>query len=110
VVQVGHQQQVLLAGQQTVDRGELAGDADRLPDPVRVRGEIVSGDRDGAGVGGDQGGEDVDGGRLAGAVRAEQGEDGALGNVQVDAVEHDLVAEGLAQAGGRDRHDSSLSL
>ena len=47
-------------------------------------------------------GEDVDHGGLAGAVRAEQGEHAALGDLEVDAVEDDGVAEGLAQTGGGD--------
>ena len=102
VVQVGHEEQVLLAGEQAVDGGELAGDADRGPDGVRVGGQVVAGDADLAGVGGDQGGQDLDGGGLAGAVGAEQREDRALGDGQVDAVEHDLVAVGLAQPGGGD--------
>ena len=46
--------------------------------------------------------QDLDGRRLAGAVRAEQGEDRALGDVEVDAVEDDLLAVGLAQADGAD--------
>ena len=52
-----------------------------------------------AGVGVDQRREDLHGRGLAGAVRAEQGEDRALGDVEVDAVEYDRVAERLAQAG-----------
>jgi hypothetical protein len=55
-----------------------------------------------AGVGGDEGGEDLDGGGLAGDVRAEQGEDRSFGEGQVDAVEHDLVAVGLTQPVRRD--------
>ncbi len=34
-----------------------------------------------------EGGEDVDGGGLAGAVRAEEAEDGALFDLQVDSVD-----------------------
>jgi hypothetical protein len=94
VAQVGHHEQVLLAGEQVVHRGELAGDADRGPDRVRV--------------GPDQGGQDVHGGGLAGAVGAEQREDRSLGNLQVDAVQHQLVAERLAQPGRRDRRSGSV--
>jgi hypothetical protein len=68
VVQAGHQEQVLLAGEQVVDGGELAGDADRGPDGVRLPGQVVARDLDLAAVGADQGGQDVDGGGLAGAV------------------------------------------
>ena len=65
------------------------------------RGDVVAGDPRGPGVGAEQGGQDVHGGGLAGAVRPEQREDGAGGDRQVDAVEHDVVAERLAQAGAR---------
>jgi hypothetical protein len=44
-------------------------------------------------VGADQGGQDVHHGGLAGAVGAEQRKDRPLGDLQVDAVENDLVAE-----------------
>src|SRR5690606_1065037 len=44
VVQVRHQQHVLLAGDQTVDGGELSGDADRGPHGLRVGGEVVPAD------------------------------------------------------------------
>ena len=67
------------------------------------RGEVVAGDAQLAGVGADQRREDLDDRGLAGAVGPEQGEDGALGDVEVDAVEHDVVAERLAQAGRGDR-------
>ncbi|GAA3080612.1 hypothetical protein GCM10020000_78070 [Streptomyces olivoverticillatus] len=33
--QVGHEEQVLLGGEQVVERGELPGDADRGAHPVR---------------------------------------------------------------------------
>ncbi len=103
VVQVGHEQHVLLAGDQPVDGGELPGDADRGPYGVRFGGQVVTGDAQLAGVGGDEGGEDLDGGGLARAVGAEQGEDAALRHRQVDAVQDDLVAVGLAQSGGGDQ-------
>ncbi len=80
VVQVRHEEHVLLAGDQAVDGGELPRDADRGARRLWVGGEVVAPDADpaAAGVGGDQGGEDLDGGGLAGAVRAEQGEDRSL--------------------------------
>jgi hypothetical protein len=108
VAQVGHHEQVLLAGEQVVHRGELAGDADRGPDRVRVPGQVMAGHPDLARVGPDQGGQDVHGGGLAGAVGAEQREDRSLGNLQVDAVQHQLVAERLAQPGRRDRRSGSV--
>ena len=53
VVQVGHQLQVLLAGQQLVHRRELAGDADRRAHAVRVVDDVVAGHLHVAGVGGE---------------------------------------------------------
>jgi hypothetical protein len=103
VAQVGHQQQVLLAGEQVVDRGHLAGDADRGPDRVRVPGQVMAPDPDLAPVGPDERGQDVHGGGLAGPVGAEQHDDRSLGGLQVDAVQHELVAERLAQPGRPDR-------
>ena len=47
VVQVGHQLQVLLAGQQLVHRRELAGDSDRGAYAVRVVDDVVAGDPNG---------------------------------------------------------------
>jgi hypothetical protein len=95
---------VLGAGDQRVDGGELPGDADRGTYGLRVGGQVVAADVDltGGRIGGDEGGEDLDDGGLAGAVRAEQGEDRSLRDGQVDAVEHDLVAVGLAQSVRRD--------
>ena len=56
-----------------------------------------------AAVGADQRGQDLHHGGLAGAVGAEQREDRPLGDGQVDAVEHHLVAVRLAQPGDRNR-------
>ena len=44
VVQVGHQPQVLLAGEQLVHRRELARDTDRGSHPVRIAGHVVTRD------------------------------------------------------------------
>jgi hypothetical protein len=84
--------------------GELPGDADRGTHGLRVGGEVVAADADPAAgrVGGDEGGDDLDGGGLAGAVRAEQGEDRPFRDGQVHAVEDDLVTVGLAQPVRRD--------
>ncbi len=48
----------------------------------------------------------VERGRLAGAVRSDESEDAALFDPQIDAVQRDGCAEGLAQAAGfNDGHD-----
>ncbi len=64
---------------------------------------LVARDRRAAAVRADQRGQDLDHGGLAGAVRAEQREDGAALDVQVDALEHLVVAVGPAQPGCLDR-------
>jgi hypothetical protein len=103
VVQVGHEDQVLLPGEQLVHCGELAGDADRGADEVWFGSRVVAGHPGGPAVRGEQGGQDADCGRLAGAVGPQQGEYRSFGHVQVDAVEHYLLAEGFAEAPDRDR-------
>ena len=108
VAQVGHQDQVLLAGEEAVDGRELAGDADRAAHRVGLAGQVVAGDPHLARVGADQRGQDLHGRRLAGAVGAEQREDRALGDAQVDAVEHDRVAERLAQPGRLQRRPAMV--
>ena len=65
--------------------------------------DVEAGDVRLAGVGLQQRGQDAHGGRLAGAVGAEQAEHRAGRHAEVDAVERDHVAEGLAQAAHADR-------
>lgn len=103
VVQVRHEEHVLLAGDQPVDGGELPGDADRGTHAVRGGGDGMARHLGLAAVGGDERGEDLDGGGLAGAVRPEQGEHGSGRDVQIDAVEDGVVAVRLAQTDGGDR-------
>ena len=90
--QIRHQDEVLLAGEEAVHRRELAGDADRGPDRFGLAPDVVAGDLDLAAVGGDQRRQDMDRRRLAGAVRAEQGEDRPGPDLEVDAVEDELLA------------------
>ena len=87
VQQPGEQLEILPAGQLLVDRGVLAGQADRAADAVGVLHDVAAGDRGGARVGTQEGREDADGGGLARAVGAEDPEHGSLGDGQVDAVE-----------------------
>jgi hypothetical protein len=104
VVQAAHEVEVLAAGEQAVDGRELAGDADALADRVGVADHVVAVDERVAAAGGDQGRQDVHRGGLAGAVGAEEGEDGALRNGDVDTAEDRLVAVGLGEVPGFDRH------
>jgi hypothetical protein len=98
VVKVGHQAEVLLAGEQGVHGGELASHADRGPDRLGLAGEVVIHDADVAAICADQRGQDLHHGGLAGTVRAEEREDRPGGDLQVDAVKHDLVAVGLPES------------
>jgi enamine deaminase RidA (YjgF/YER057c/UK114 family) len=61
VVQVGHQLEVLLGGEEPIHRGELPGHADHAADGIRVARRIVAVDADVAGVGRQQRREDVHG-------------------------------------------------
>ena len=54
VVQVCHQEQVLLAGEQVIHRRELAGDADRGANRVRLVGQVVAGNPRLASIGTDE--------------------------------------------------------
>jgi hypothetical protein len=96
--QLTDQPQVLLAGQVLVDRRVLAGQPDALADGLRVASHVDAQHRGQAGIRAEDRGEDAHGGGLAGAVRAEQAEDGAPLDLEVDPVEGDHVAEVLDQA------------
>jgi hypothetical protein len=107
MLEVRHQQEVLLAGEQPVHGGELAGQADRTADLVGVTVQVVAGDVDVPGVGTDQRGQDVHGGGLAGAVGPEQREDRASATRRsmpssTTCVPNDLRSP-LATITGRDR-------
>ena len=74
------------------------GEADLLAQRGRVAHHVEAGDPGAAGVGLQQGRQHAHGGRLPGAVRAEQAEDGALLDLEIDAVERADVAERLDQS------------
>ena len=86
-----------------VHRRELAGDADRGADRIGIPRQIMPGDLYVATVGADQRGQDPHRGGLAGTVGSEQREDRPLGDMQIDAVEHHLLAKRLLQPGCHDR-------
>ena len=106
LVEPAEHDQVLPAGQVLVDGRVLAGESDDLPKLLGLLDHVEARDGGMAGVRLQERGEDPDAGRLAGAVRAEQAQDGALGDFQVHAVEGaDLVLArpiDLDQAFGRD--------
>ena len=111
VAKVGHQPQVLGAGEQVVHGRELPGDPDDGPHPIGIGDHVVTGDAHGAGIGRDQGGQDADHRGLPRPVRTQQREDRALLHGQAHLVEHHMGAERLAHLPGHDparwRTDSS---
>jgi len=103
VAQPGHEQEVLLAGEQAVDRGELPSEADGGAHAVRVADHVGSVHRRRPAVGPHERAQDMHGRGLAGAVGAEQRGHRSGFHREVDAVEHDLLAVGLAQPPDFDR-------
>ena len=79
------QHQVLAAGEPLVERGLLAGQRDLLADGAGVGDDVMAGDERAALGRGEEGGEDADGGGLAGAVVAEQTEHRAGLDREVEA-------------------------
>lgn len=98
VAQPGDQDQVFPAGEHLVDCSELAGQADRLPHLQGFGGDVEVLDDRGAGVGLEQRRQYPHQGRLAGSVGAEQGEDAAACNLEVDAAQHRQILERLLNA------------
>ncbi|HEY4990489.1 MAG TPA: hypothetical protein VII33_00220 [Nakamurella sp.] len=103
VVQVGHQDQVLLTGEEVNNGRELAGDTNLGAHRGKIGGQFVSGDVRTLRSAVIRGGQDLHHRGLAGAVGAEQREDRPFGHGEVDPVEDDIVAVGLPESGGRNR-------
>jgi len=112
VSQFGDEYQVLPPGEDLVDGGELSGQADRLAYLRGLGGDVITVDGGGPAVGPEQGGQNLHRRGLAGAVGAEQGQDGARADAQIDALEHRVVAVGLGESGDLDglfgSHGTSL--
>lgn len=89
--QVSHQREVLATGEQVVDLRELTGDPDDPSHLVGPAGRVEAADADLAAVRVEQGRKDPHGGALASTVGAEQRDDAALADVEVDAVEDHVV-------------------
>ena len=90
--------EVLAAGQQLVDRGELTGQGEQLAHARRLGDDVVTEQLGPSRVRLEQRRQDADERRLARAVRAEQAEDHALRNLQVDAGERRRRPEPLDHA------------
>ncbi len=98
VVDAGVEAQVLVDRQVLEQRELLAHVADAALGPLGVGDDVLAQDADAAGLRGDRAGEHADGRGLAAAVRAEEPEDLASGDVEVDAVHGGEVAETLGEA------------
>ena len=99
----------LRAGE-TVEEQRFVGDeADAALDLEIIAGQLEAEDLDGAAVGGNEAGEHADGGRFAGAIGAEEAEERAARDLQVDAVHGGLRAVKLLQIAGEDGGRGMLS-
>jgi hypothetical protein len=100
--QRGDEAQVLAPRQVGVQRGELPGQGDAPADGVAVGHDVVAVHGCGAGGRRDERGDHADRRGLAGAVRAEQRDDGSPGHAEVQAVDGDDCAVALRQPLGLD--------
>ena len=85
-----------------VHGGVLAGQADLRAQGLGVAHDVQAGDLGAPSVGQQQGGEDADPGRLAGAVGAEEPEDRPRRHLEVDALQRMHGAEVLGERLGTD--------
>jgi hypothetical protein len=95
-------EQVVLSGEQLVDRCVLAGQPDQATHLRRLTHDVVAADGRAARVGSQERREDPDRRGLAGAVRSEQAEHRAFAGDHVDAVERSNLAERSDEAFGLD--------
>jgi hypothetical protein len=111
MVEPTHEREVLVTREVLVDRRVLTGETDSTTHLVRVGRDVDAGDLGPARRGLQDRGEDADGGGLAGAVRAEQTEDGAGGYLERHALQcvhvvvvlHERVGDDRRTRGGRVR-------
>ena len=94
--------EVLGGGEVLVDRRVLPGHAEQLPDDVRLTADVVAEDLAATAVDRQQRGEHLQHGGLAGTVGAEDAEDLAAVDLEVDVVDRAVVSEVLDQALGPD--------
>ena len=95
--------EVLPPGGLQVDPGPLGDQADGPAHPLGAGQHVDAGHAGLAAVGAGQGGEDLDRGRLAGAVGAEQAEHGAGLDLEAEPVQGaDVLGVGLGQVAGLD--------
>jgi len=93
---------VLIRRQLPLQTGVLKDDPKSAPHFVLLVLRVKSIDLDGATSGLEQGGQHFDGGRLAGAIRAQEGEDFTLLDLQGDVIDGDEIAEGFDEVAHSD--------
>ncbi len=93
VVEAGEERDVLFHREVAVEGEQLRHVADALLDLLGVGADVEPGHASVAGARREQAGEHLDGGRLAGAVGAEEAEDLALGDLEAHMVDGDEIAE-----------------
>src|SRR4051794_24992978 len=108
-LQPGEQDEVLATGEALVERGLLAGEGDLLADGGGVADDVVAADERAPAVRHEEGGEDADGGRLAGAVVAEQAAGLARRDLEVDAGERARGERSTSRRSSRPRCASPTS-
>src|SRR5947209_6811988 len=97
--QSSEQNQVLVPGQLPIERSELSSGPDVCPYLRGLSDDVVPGHNCLARAGPQQGRQDLDRGRLAGAVMAEQGADRSGGDRVSDALQRmDRPVESLRNA------------
>ena len=107
-VQAPDHREVLEPREVLVDGGILTREPDPLAEPRSIAHDIEPVHLGATGVRLQERRENPDDRRLAGAVRAEQAEDGAVGDFEVDAIERPYRAIGLLQTGCADRCGRSV--
>ena len=96
----------VFGGGEAAEEGEAFGDdADLALDFDGVGDGVEAEDLDGAGGGSEQAGEHLDGGGFAGAVGAEEAEELAGSDGEVDVLNGGEFAEAAGEAGGDDGRD-----
>jgi len=98
VSQLRDQYEVLPTAEDLVHGGELAGQAEGLPHVSGLRGDVEPVDVGRPRIRLEQSGKDPHDGGLAGAIRAEQGEDATPLHLEVDAAQDVDVLVRLLQA------------
>ena len=98
MVQIALQPEQLAAAEDLVDRHLLGHVAEPRPHPPRIGQGIEARQADTALVGSQQGGQDAQGGRFAGAVGTEQAVETALGDGEGDPLQSHDAAVTLGQA------------